>query len=252
MNVYHADLQIHSCLSPCGALENSPRAIVRRAKEQALDIIALTDHNTALNCPALADCCRQEGGLTAFFGVEVTTAEEIHVLCLFGDVDPARGFGEFVSARLPARTNDPERFGDQPVVDADNTILFFDDHFLVGTTDIALDDLVRDVHQRGGVAIASHADRAINSVLSQLGVWPADVPFDACDLSPFATPAAMAKLLPRDLPVLRSSDAHFLVEIGRARTGLRLAAPTFAEFQMALRGEAGRGIETSCRSSVDV
>jgi len=40
-----ADLHIHSTLSPCGSLEMSPTAIVNRANELGLNLIAITDHN---------------------------------------------------------------------------------------------------------------------------------------------------------------------------------------------------------------
>ena len=47
------DLHIHSCLSPCGDKENTPYNIAGMAAVAGLDIIALCDHNTASNCPAL-------------------------------------------------------------------------------------------------------------------------------------------------------------------------------------------------------
>ena len=50
------DLHIHSCLSPCANLEMSPGEIVARAKAAGMDGIALTDHQSARNCPAIAEC----------------------------------------------------------------------------------------------------------------------------------------------------------------------------------------------------
>ncbi|HNX58188.1 MAG TPA: PHP domain-containing protein, partial [Spirochaetota bacterium] len=61
--ILRADLHIHSCLSPCGSLDMSPSRIVERAVESGLDVIALTDHNSALNCPALEEAARGYGRL---------------------------------------------------------------------------------------------------------------------------------------------------------------------------------------------
>ena len=48
------DLHIHSCLSPCADDTMTPAAIVKAAKEAGLELIAITDHNSARNCPAVA------------------------------------------------------------------------------------------------------------------------------------------------------------------------------------------------------
>ena len=92
-----ADLHNHSCLSPCASLEESPRLIARLARERGLDLVALTDHNSALNCPAFAECCRREG-IAPLFGIEACSVEEVHVLCLFGAVEGALEFGESLGA----------------------------------------------------------------------------------------------------------------------------------------------------------
>ena len=51
MNRYKVDLHIHTCLSPCGSLDMSPQVIVETALSRGLDAIAVTDHNSTLQCP---------------------------------------------------------------------------------------------------------------------------------------------------------------------------------------------------------
>lgn len=243
MKCYSADLQLHSCLSPCGSLDNSPANIARVARQRNLDIIALTDHNTADNCPALAAVVKDMPGLTAFFGVETTTAEEIHTVCLLPDLDTAFAFGSYVREHLPDRKNDPEYFGDQPVVDGKDTIIRFEDAFLAGATNLSLAVLADEVHARDGVILASHVDRTINSVFSQLGLWPEDTLFDGYDISPHGDPECWKPLIPASLPAIRTSDAHVLEDIGTMRTHLTMKAPSFSEFILALRGVDGRHID---------
>ena len=71
------DLHLHSCLSPCGDNDMTPANIAGMAKIIGLDLIALTDHNSCKNCPAVAIAAR-EYGLLFLPGMELTTAEEVH------------------------------------------------------------------------------------------------------------------------------------------------------------------------------
>ena len=82
MKQYLADLHIHTCLSPCGSLEMSPSEIVRRSLAKGLDAIAITDHNTTLQCPEIQSL-GERFGLRVFAGVEVTPREEAHCLVYF-------------------------------------------------------------------------------------------------------------------------------------------------------------------------
>ena len=55
------DLHIHSCLSPCGDELMTPNNIAKMAYLKGLDLIAVTDHNTARNLPAVEKACREIG-----------------------------------------------------------------------------------------------------------------------------------------------------------------------------------------------
>ena len=70
---------MHSCLSPCGDMDMTPNNIAGMAMIKGLNIIALTDHNSARNTPALLKCAEQYG-LIALPGMELTTEEEVHVV----------------------------------------------------------------------------------------------------------------------------------------------------------------------------
>ncbi len=208
------DLHVHSCLSPCGDLEMSPRAIAARAREAGLDAIALTDHNSARNTPALAVCCR-EAGLSCLFGLEVNTAEEVHTLTLFDTVEQALAMTEWVYAGLPKRVNQPEVFGDQPVVEADETIIELEWRLLAAATRRPLREIGSEAHRLGGLFIACHVDRPVFSVFSQLGVLSGDEGFDAMEISRGADAGVWrARTAPHAL--IRTSDAHYLADVGTA------------------------------------
>ncbi len=240
---YHADLHIHSCLSPCASLDLSPRRIVERAQEEGLDLIAITDHNTARNVPAILQQA-EKFGVKILPGMEVQSREEIHILTLFPDWPSLHSWAVLVREHLPAIPNDPEFFGDQPVVDAEGNILEFEERLLINSVDYSLNEIRGQVFQRGGLFIPAHFDKDSLSLVSQLGFVPFDLAPDALEMGR-KTQAALPKD-PRDpsaaIPRVVCSDAHQAEDIGRARTIFLLAEPTLDELRMAFQGKDGRKV----------
>jgi hypothetical protein len=219
----------------------SPTAVVRRALQAGLSLVALTDHNAAWNAPALRDAA-EESGLHALYGMEVRSQEEADVLCLFDAPEVALTWGREVYAALPDIPNDPLLFGDQVVVDRDETILRMEPRLLINAVDIPLGRIARETAARGGLSVPAHVDRPVNGLISQLGFPPEGCPFDAMEVSPFGRAEALCARHPwlRGFPLVRFSDAHALGEVGRQRTVFRVRAPSVREIRMALRGEEGR------------
>jgi predicted metal-dependent phosphoesterase TrpH len=89
-----------------------PPLIIEKALEEKIDIIALTDHNTAANVPAMLDAAVGTG-ITVFPGMELETSEEIHVLCLFDTLAQLQTFEKIVNSHLPDYKNNDEFFGYQ-------------------------------------------------------------------------------------------------------------------------------------------
>lgn len=210
------DFHIHSCLSPCASLEMSPRAIVARAQEVGLDCIAVSDHCCAENLPAFHDACR-EAGMPCLYGMEITTSEEVHVLSLFDELQPALDFGQMVYASLQNFPNDPERFGDQPIVTVDGEINGFADKLLIGATDLSFFDLVPMALEAGALCIPAHIDRAYYGALAYLGFLP-DLPYSAVEV--------IAKKIPKEAghwPIVRFSDSHQLDHLGCRFTEVSLS-----------------------------
>ena len=204
------DLHIHSCLSPCANLEMAPSEIVRRACAAGMDGIALTDHQSARNTPAIAECA-QRAGLKCLFGMEVQTAEEVHTVALFDTVEQALALTDWVYAAMPKRVNDPETFGDQPIVTWDDDIVEMEWRILAMGCRRIIPETAAKVHELGGLYLAAHIDRPNFSVIGSLGVIPENC-FDAVELSRTADESIW---LPRaqGYAVTRSSDAHNLDDV---------------------------------------
>lgn len=226
-----ADFHIHSCLSTCGNLEMDPASIVARAKEIGLNAIGLADHNCTLNCPAFAEHCRR-AGMYALFGTEVTTAEEGHVLCLFDQLDAAMQFGTVVYDRLMDVPNNPDRFGDQVHVNADDEIESFPEKLLIGATDISIDELGAMVHELGGLFIPAHVDRLSYSIEQQLGFLPPDN-YDAIEISARGLDAVTGTMY-KGYPFITNSDAHMLDQLGKVYTEIEVAEFSVVAIRAAL------------------
>ena len=117
MSLYTYDLHVHSCLSPCGDEDNTPNNLAGMATLNNIQIMALTDHNTTKNCPAFFAACKRYG-IIPIPGMELTTSEEIHVVCLFPTLEDAMAFNEAVDSRREKFPNRTDIFGDQLIMDA--------------------------------------------------------------------------------------------------------------------------------------
>ncbi len=227
-----ADLHLHSCLSPCGALEMSPAAMACAARAAGLDAVAITDHNCARNAPAFATACQRQG-LQALFGVEATTSEELHVLCLFDHVATAVAFGDALLARLPPIRNRPEKMGDQVVVDIDENILEEIPVYLGGALNLTLTELREALVAAGGLFIPAHIDRSSFSLKSQLGRIP-DLPYDALEVTPDYRPEELPNSGGRRDALIYTSDAHYLRDIGRRYIDIECARCDVGSIRRAL------------------
>src|SRR4030066_503517 len=88
LRLFRADLHIHTCLSPCTELDMAPKRILNTTKKKGIDIIAICDHNSSENSPAVLNAARKMH-ITVLPGMEVTSREEVHVLALFDNVKTA-------------------------------------------------------------------------------------------------------------------------------------------------------------------
>jgi PHP family Zn ribbon phosphoesterase len=243
VNVCLADLHVHTALSPCADGEMTPPAIVERALAEGLAMIAVCDHNSARNTAAVQEAAGAR--LSVLAGMEVTTAEECHVVGLFPDAGAAAAAGLEVGATLPCTDDGYEAFfGEQLVLDAGGAEVAREDRALATATTLDVDAVVALIHRHGGLAVAAHVDRRSFGVIAQLGFFPDAAGFDAVEVSRHVADDAAAEepFRVHGLPLVHSSDAHYLAEIGVARTAVRCERPGFAELALALAGSEGRSV----------
>ena len=214
MKKFYYDLHIHSCLSPCGDDDMTPNNIAGMGVVAKLDIMALTDHNTCLNCPAFFKTA-QANGIIPVAGMELTTAEDIHLVCLFEQLEDALRFSEAVSLRRIPFKNRVDIFGNQTVMDENDEIIGVDDYLLSNATQITVDEAPALVKSFGGICYPAHIDREANGIIATLGVFPDSPYFPCAELHDSDKKDEYISKFPilADKPVVVSSDAHYLWDI---------------------------------------
>ena len=205
----YCDLHIHSCLSPCGDALMTPNNIVGMAFIKQLGAIAVCDHNTAENLPAVQEVADMMG-ILLLPGMELTTREEAHMLCYFPDVESCRAFGRYIYDYLPPLPNRPEFFGQQQIMNSQDEEIGQEPKLLISALDLSFEECEQKIHEFGGLCVPAHINRGHNGVLNALGFLPSFARYDALEVSD-AVPVSGVDL--SAYRILKSSDAHYLENI---------------------------------------
>lgn len=211
------DLHIHSCLSPCGDEDMLPSNIIGMAYLKNLDVIAVTDHNSCKNCPAVLKLAKQYN-IVVLPGMELCTMEEVHVLCLFAELSNAMEFDEYVFSRLIKIPNNEKVFGKQEIYDEDDRLIGTEPYLLINATNISFDELSKLMEQFHGIYIPAHLDKNSNSLISNLGFISPDADFPAAELADFTHLEGLSKYNPylKHCNIITDSDAHMLGNMNEA------------------------------------
>ncbi len=235
---YAVDLHIHSALSPCADNDMTPNNIIGMALIKGLDIIAITDHNSAENLEAF-EYCSKGTDLVFVPGMELETREEIHLICLFPTVQAALNMQNVAYTHMPLFKNREEIFGEQLILTWEDSIQSHLDRLLLTAADISLEDAVKYAYENGGIAIPAHIDRSSFSVISSLGRVPEETGFKFleisrnCNLNNIINENDYLK----NYNFIRSSDAHTLGDIFERESFLDLEEKSVRCLINALRGK---------------
>lgn len=213
MNKYYYDLHIHSCLSPCADNDNTPNNIAGMASICGLNIVALTDHNTCKNCPAFFEAARRYG-IIPVAGMELTTSEDIHIICLFEELEAALQFSHEIEKRRILIKNRTDIFGEQLILDGEDNVIGEEEHLLSNATTVSVEEVPDIVARYGGVCYPAHIDRESNGIISVLGTFPETPHFDCVELNRGEKRQEYAERYALSgKTFIVSSDAHYLTDM---------------------------------------
>ena len=178
-----ADVHLHTCLSPCADITQSPKRIIEKVREKGFDLVFITDHNSIANAEAAIKAANNSGDLKVYPGMEITTREEIHILSLFENLDNAGKTQEYINNYLPDVYSEKEKH-EQIIANEDDEVAGFYGKSLYSAVDLSYDEIIDMIHMNNGIAIAAHIDRQSFSIISQLGFIPDKCKLDALEISP--------------------------------------------------------------------
>jgi 3',5'-nucleoside bisphosphate phosphatase len=243
LRAFRCDLHIHTCLSPCADLDMYPRALIEKSITEKLDMIAVCDHNASENVEFVLNLAKGKQ-LTVLPGMEISSLEEVHVLALFDNLPDLLKLQTIVYEHLPGK-NQEDIFGYQVIVNDRDEVEGMNERLLIGATNLPIHDIIDKIHLLGGLAVASHIDRPSYSILSQLGFIDPETPFDALEISAAIDIRSARRQYP-DLSTyafIKSSDAHFIRDIGRAFSTMIMEAGNVHELKMAFEKRDGRYVK---------
>ena len=189
-----------------------------------IKIVALTDHNTAKNCPAFFEAADRYG-IIPVAGMELTTSEDIHLVCLFEELDSAIRFDEYIQSRRVFIKNRVDVFGDQLILNGEDEVIGNDEYLLPNATTISLDEAPDIIKSYGGVCYPAHIDRDSNGIIAILGTVPPTPVFSCVEIrSPEKVKEYTERYSLSDKTVVVSSDAHYLTDINETNNFFELDA----------------------------
>lgn len=243
MREWSLDLHLHSVLSPCGSSEMLPPAVLTKALETGLNAIAITDHNTAGNAASFV-VKGLELGIKVLPGMELQTAEDIHLVCIFDRVDQALLLQNEVYRRLPPLMNNKASLGEQLLVDKEGNVTGEVERLLLTGTNLSVEQGVALVKELGGLCLAAHIDRQAFSLWGHLGMIPPHLNLDGIELTPHLprNPIQIQELEKEKLSFVVSSDAHYLNDIIEPHCLAYMEEVTVSELRLAFQKEEGRYI----------
>lgn len=233
------DLHIHSCLSPCGDNDMTPANIAGMAAVKGLDVIAVTDHNSCRNCaPAMK--MAEEYGVIALPGMELCTEEEVHVVCLFPDLQAALDFDAYVYDKMLKIPNKEKIFGEQLLYNDMDEIIGKEPNLLLCNTSIGFDEVYALTEERGGIMIPAHVDKAANSLIANLGFIPPDSQFTCAEIKNLSKKEELLQqhIYLNQCRIISNSDAHYLEHINEPEHRIEVSRTSASEIIKALKIKA--------------
>lgn len=225
------DFHIHSALSPCADDDMTPNNIINMASLKGLDIIAITDHNSILNLDAF-DQVAKDKNILFIPGIEIQTIEDIHVICLFENLDSIKSFYDDIKVLYTKYPHNQNKFGNQLIINERDEIISNYDNSLLFSINISLSDLNKKVVEYNGLFIPAHVDKSSYSIISQLGFIPDDINCNALEIKYLEN----AKKYSEKYRILFNSDAHRLKDISETINSINVEKHSIQSVFHSLRG----------------
>lgn len=218
------DLHMHSCLSPCADDEMTPNNICNMALIKGLELIAVTDHNSVRQQPAI-DKVAKAVGIRVLYGCELESSEAVHCLGLFARLEDNQKLQPWIDSQMPGIPNKPDYYGKQQIMNEFDQEIGIEDQLLIVSLNASLDEVIDEIHRCGGKAVLAHVLDRKNSITHELGFIPEDLKYDGIEVKSEEQRQLVLKLHPwikdEETVWFIDSDAHRLTDISEPDHWLR-------------------------------
>jgi PHP family Zn ribbon phosphoesterase len=184
-------------------------------KLKGLDVIAVTDHNTCINCEAVIAVGKKEG-ILVIPALELQTSEDIHVLCYFSSLEKAKEFEEKELSKMTFIKNNEEIFGKQIIMDEMDNEIGSIENLLINSSGISIDNIADIIKKYNGAALPAHIDKPSFSALEVLGEIGEE--FKCVEIAN----SKNAEIFNKKFRIITNSDAHYLWDIAEKESFINL------------------------------
>lgn len=206
--IFYYDLHIHSILSPDADVLMTPNNIFNMAYLKKLDIIAVTDHNSAKQLK-ICDEISQSYDILFIPGIELSLKEDIHVLCYFENVKDAIACDELLEPWRSKKRYDGRLGSDQGITDIHDEVIDFYPHDLSENLSLSLLELKEIIQSFRHILVFAHVDRKKHSGLRYIDTFSCD----AVEITQKAKDDFIRENHLESHIILHSSDAHFITDM---------------------------------------
>lgn len=213
----------------------TPNNIVNMAILKGLDVIAITDHNSAKNIDACIKAAKDK--ILVIPGMEIESREEVHLLCLFEDLNSALMMEKTVDENTAYIKNREDIFGRQEILDEFDNLIGTHDKLLLKSCDLSVYEIKKETERLGGVCIPAHIDRESFSIISNLGFITEDMGFTTLEISNNTTREEFLgkNEYLKNYSFIQNSDAHALGYINERVNAIEVYDKTLKSVISALK-----------------
>lgn len=154
MKVYY-DIHIHTVISSCADVLQTPNNILNMCMLKGLDLIAITDHNTAKQFETI-DKIKDSYDFLVLYGIEVTSKEGFHILTYFEKYDEVMGLDNAIDQMLDKNILTPSP---QIITDEYDEELKSIPYHINQKINLEFPDLIKLIRSFNGLVVPAHVNR---------------------------------------------------------------------------------------------
>ena len=163
MKVYY-DLHIHSVLSSCADVLQTPNNILNMCMLKGLNMIAICDHNGAKQYSAI-DKIKDSYDFCVLYGIEITTHEGFHLLAYFEKYEEIMALDKIIDESLDKSILPPN---DQIITDEYDLEIDNIPYYLNQKIPFSFDELIKIIKRLNGIIIPAHINRKKTGILDYI------------------------------------------------------------------------------------